>query len=29
MYGSTESLNVGVAAGMAIYEIKNKIDQKG
>ena len=27
MYGSTESLNVGVAAGMAIYEIKNKIDK--
>ena len=27
MYGSTESLNVGVAAGIAIYEVKNKLDQ--
>lgn len=27
MYGSTESLNVGVAAGIAIYEVKNKFDQ--
>jgi len=26
MYGSTESLNVGVAAGIAIYEVKNKLD---
>lgn len=27
MYGSTESLNVGVAAGIVIYEVKNKFDQ--